>query len=91
MLSKSAKKAAIVTLADMIHMRVIEFTPVNSGYRSLIMSYTDGLFHALEELVSEFGDDADQETFERIQELVLKAKADATVGFIGLGRSLTLS
>jgi hypothetical protein len=91
MLSKSAKKAAIVTLADMIHMRVIEFTPVNSGYRSLIMSYTDGLLDALEELVGEFGDDADQETFERVKELVVKAEADATVEVVGLGRSLTLS
>jgi hypothetical protein len=91
MLRESTKNAAIVTLADMIHMRVVEFTPVNSGYRSLIMSYTHGLLDALEELVVEFGDAADQEIFERVQELVIKAEAAASVEVVSLGRSLTLS
>lgn len=83
-MDKTTKKIAITTLADTIHMRIVEFTPVDSGYKSLIMSYTDQMLKALEDLVAEFGDEDDQATYERVMNMVVSAEKSASVRVVSL-------
>lgn len=76
-MKESTRKAIVSTMADMIRLRIIEFTPVDTAYKSLILSYTETLVAALSDFVDEHGDDEDTAAYDVIVDLMITAVAES--------------
>lgn len=85
-MDKKTAKIAIVNLADMVRIRLIEFTPLDSAYRKLILSYTESILEAILVIANEFGDEDDIRTYRQLKEFMEQARTGTNFDTIPVDR-----